>query len=338
MENKVTIIIPSRNIDYLLENCISQIRNQYKNIKIVLVLDSIDNNLKQFDQNIKIIKSENTNMSAKRNLGVDNVDTKYIAFIDSDAYPNENWLEYAINFLEKNNEYCAVTGSQYNPPTDSFEQQCLRIVRFSPLFTHKEWCIITDKNTVEQDCTKVMTSNVIMKRKIYCEIKGMNENIYLAEDNEFSDRIIDKGFKIRFIPKVSVFHRECKFYPFMRKIYCMSYYYTNSFIKGKKIKSLKETIFQFLPLLGIISFVLLWIIIGYLKINPYPLLIFPLFIICLLIKEAYRESGKLSEKRIEGFLIIFLSYLSFCTVWVYGTFLGIINFPIKKIQKSYKHY
>ena len=65
MENKVTIIIPSRNIDYLLENCISQIRNQYKNIKIVLVLDSIDSNLKHVEPNIKIIKSENTNMSAK---------------------------------------------------------------------------------------------------------------------------------------------------------------------------------------------------------------------------------------------------------------------------------
>ena len=338
MENKVTIIIPSRNIDYLLENCINNIRNQYKNIKIVLILDSIDNNLKQIDQNIKIIKSENPNMSAKRNLGVKNVDTKYIAFIDSDAYPNENWLEYAIDFLEKNNEYCAVTGSQYNPPTDSFEQLCLRIVRFSPLFTHKEWCIITDKNAIEQDCTKVMTSNVIMKRETYCEINGMNEDIYLAEDNEFSDRIIENGFKIRFIPNVSVFHRECKFYPFMRKIYCMSYYYSNAFIKGKKIKSLKETIFQFLPFLGVIIFVLLWMIIGYLKINPYPLLIFPLFIICILMKEAYNESGKLCEKRIKGFLIIFLSYISFCTVWVYGTFLGIINFPIKKIQQSYKHY
>ena len=338
MENKVTIIIPSRNTDYLLEKCIKKIREQYKNIKIILVLDSINNCLKQFDKNIEIIKSENPNMSAKRNLGVKNVDTKYIAFIDSDAYPNENWLEYAIDFLEKNNEYCAVTGCQYNPPTDSFEQQCLRIVRFSPLFTHKEWCIITDKNAIEQDCTKVMTSNVIMKRETYCEINGMNEDIYLAEDNEFSDRIIENGFKIRFIPNVSVFHRECKFYPFMRKIYCMSYYYSNAFIKGKKIKSLKETIFQFLPFLGVIIFVLLWMIIGYLKINPYPLLIFPLFIICILMKEAYNESGKLCEKRIKGFLIIFLSYISFCTVWVYGTFLGIINFPIKKIQQSYKHY
>ena len=97
MENKVTIIIPSRNTDYLLEKCIKKIREQYKNIKIILVLDSINNCLKQFDKNIEIIKSENPNMSAKRNLGVKNVDTKYIAFIDSDAYPNENWLEYAID-------------------------------------------------------------------------------------------------------------------------------------------------------------------------------------------------------------------------------------------------
>ena len=41
-ESLVSIIIPSRDIDYLLENCLEEIRKLYKDIKIILVLDEIN--------------------------------------------------------------------------------------------------------------------------------------------------------------------------------------------------------------------------------------------------------------------------------------------------------
>ena len=41
------------------------------------------------------------NMSFKRNLAVKAYKSKYIAFIDSDAYPSKNWLTIADNFLKK---------------------------------------------------------------------------------------------------------------------------------------------------------------------------------------------------------------------------------------------
>lgn len=66
-EKDVTIIIPSRNIDYLLEDCVSKIRELYKDIKIILILDEIN---KEINSDITILKSKNLNMSAKRNQGV----------------------------------------------------------------------------------------------------------------------------------------------------------------------------------------------------------------------------------------------------------------------------
>lgn len=330
-ENKVSIIIPSRNIDYILEECIYQIRKLYKEVKIILILDEIN---KELPNDITILKSKNINMSAKRNQGVEVVTTKYIAFLDSDSFPNQNWLEEGVSFLEQNENYSAVTGNQFNPITDSFEQKCLRLVRFSRLFTHKEWCIVIDKNAQEQDCSEVMISNVIMRKEDYIKVGGMNEYIYLAEDNEFSLRIIKQGHKIRFIPKVSVFHRESKMYPFLRKIYCMSYYYANTLIKGKPVKTIKQSIIQLVPLIGVVAFTLLCLTIP----NPIFLIILPILAILILILEAKKEAKKLEEKRTKGFFIILFTFCMFCAIWVIGSFLGLINFPSRSIQKCYKHY
>lgn len=330
-EKLVSIIIPSRNIDYLLEECIEKIRLLYKEIKIILILDEIN---KELANDITILKSINPNMSAKRNLGVSYAQTKYIAFLDSDAYPIKNWLENGVDFLEKNKEYSAITGTQFNPPTDTFTQKCLRLVRYSPLFTHKEWCIIIDKNAQEQNCDVLITSNVIMRKEDYENINGMNENIYLAEDNEFSERMIKAGYKFRFIPSVSVFHREATMYPFLRKIYCMSYYYANMFIKGKRIKNLKQSLFQFLPLFAVLLYIIFFIFSDY----KLQLLIFPFLAIILLIKHAIDESKKLEYSHFKGFLIIFFTYCAFCAIWVIGTLMGSINFPSKSVQKCYKNY
>ena len=264
IEENITIIIPARKIDYLLEEFIKNIRNLYKEVKIILVLDEYDDNETGFNK-VKILKSDNINMSAKRNKGVYASDTKYTAFIDSDAYPCENWLEEGIKFLECNNDYTAVTGNQILPDNSSFMQKYLRQVRFNHLFCHDEWGKVIDTNASEQDISEFMTSNAIIRRKDYIDLKGMNENIYLAEDNEFSLRLIKNGYKIRFIPKVKVYHHECCFYPFMRKIYSMGYYYSNMFIKGKRVKPLKQTIEQFLPLYGIILFILLIMLFIYIK-------------------------------------------------------------------------
>lgn len=330
-EKLVSIIIPSRNIDYLLEECIEKIRLLYKEIKIILILDEIN---KELANDITILKSINPNMSAKRNLGVSYAQTKYIAFLDSDAYPIKNWLENGVDFLEKNKEYSAITGTQFNPPTDTFTQKCLRLVRYSPLFTHKEWCIIIDKNAQEQNCDVLITSNVIMRKEDYENINGMNENIYLAEDNEFSERMIKAGYKFRFIPSVSVFHREATMYPFLRKIYCMSYYYANMFIKGKRIKNLKQSLFQFLPLFAVLLYIIFFIFSDY----KLQLLIFLFLAIILLIKYAIDESKKLEYSHFKGFLIIFFTYCAFCAIWVIGTLMGSINFPSKSVQKCYKNY
>ena len=338
----VSIIIPSRNVDYLLVNCIEKIRALYPDVKIVLILDEIlPDDYKKFDTNVHLLKSQKYTMSAKRNQGVDFVDTKYIALIDSDAFPDENWLETSIDFLENHNDYSAVTGCQMNYPNDSFTQKCLRLLRFSPLFSHQEWFKIINLNTKETDCSEFMTSNVVITRETYKKLNGMCEDFYLAEDNEFSQRMFENGYKIRFIPNVRVFHREAKTYSFLRKFFAISNYYAKCFANGIKIKNNAQTLSQFMPFAAI-CFYLLLVILQFTVLKSQflanLLLILPIASLLLLIYNAVIITKKLENKRLHGIIYLFFVSILFCIVWVWGTFTGLCFKGFYDVKNGYKHY
>ena len=335
-ENLISIIIPTREQDFILDECILNIRNLYKQVKIIVIIDK--DNEKTYDKNVKILKSQNKNMSAKRNLGVKNADTKYIALIDSDAYPCEGWLENSINLLEQDENYSAVTGNQYNPQKDNFLQRCLRIVRFSRIFTHGNWCVINDKNAKEREVNEFSSANVVLTKVSYENINGMNEDIYLAEDNEFSLRYKNAGYKIKFSPKTAVFHRESTMYPFLRKLYCMSYYYADMFRQGKAVKPFKQILLGLMPMYGFLFFLFLWCFLIFMKINPYPLLILPLIALLILVFEACNLTKQLEEGKILGFFIFLYTFCAFIAVWILGGFLGLIPIKFSKVENLYKHY
>ena len=88
VEKDISILIPSKIIDDNLKYCIKQIRKFYKNIKIILVLDKPS----QFKlgKNIQIVISGNETIGFKRNLSLKHVATKFVSFIDGDAYPESH--------------------------------------------------------------------------------------------------------------------------------------------------------------------------------------------------------------------------------------------------------
>ena len=330
------LIIPAREIDFLLDNTIRKVQSLYSSLKIILVLDVIPKQVNY--KNVEIIKSYSKNISSKRNKGVKIASTPYVAFLDSDAYPRSGWLENSIEFLEQNKNYTAVTGNQYNAPDDDFEQKCLRLVRFSPLFTQNQWLKIIDSNAKEQDCTEFMSSNVIIRREDYLNIGGMNEKIYLAEDNEFSSRLILKGYKIRFIPDASVYHRECKTYAFFRKIFCMGYYYSEM-LWSYDIDWFKKSILMYImPLLFSLFYIFLIFMSVINYISWYIVVYILAVVLLLLFILAVYMSLKLDKNNIIGIFCIFFYYILFCIVYVISSFVGIMKIPAKDVHSMYKHY
>lgn len=107
----ISVIVPIYNVEKYLSKCIESILSQtYKDLEIILVNDgSIDNSgkvceeYKKKDRRIKVIHKENGGLSDARNVGIEISKGEYIAFIDSDDWIDEEYIEVLYKLLIENN-------------------------------------------------------------------------------------------------------------------------------------------------------------------------------------------------------------------------------------------
>lgn len=104
-DSRVSIIIPVYKVEEYLDECIeSVIRQSYQSIEIILVDDgspdqcpAICDEYAEKDSRVKVIHQKNGGLSAARNSGIKMAKGDYIAFIDSDDYIAENFIEKLFN-------------------------------------------------------------------------------------------------------------------------------------------------------------------------------------------------------------------------------------------------
>ena len=108
---KVSVIIPVFNVEKYIDKCLKSIVNQtLADIEIICIDDcGTDNSIRIVenyalkDERITIIyNSKNRGLSTSRNLGLQIAQGKYVYFLDSDDYLEENALEDLYNISEKN--------------------------------------------------------------------------------------------------------------------------------------------------------------------------------------------------------------------------------------------
>jgi glycosyltransferase involved in cell wall biosynthesis len=107
----VSIIAPCFNGERYLDQCLESIFHQtYRNWELVIVDDaSVDGSYKRIEEKIKISTNKikfiklrkNVGVSAARNVGLDNAQGKYMAFIDIDDVWEKEKLSIQIASMEK---------------------------------------------------------------------------------------------------------------------------------------------------------------------------------------------------------------------------------------------
>lgn len=105
----ISVIVPVYNVAAYLRKCLDSIVGQtYKNLEIILVDDgstdgsgSICDEYAKEDRRIKVIHKDNGGVSSARNIGIYNVEGKYILFVDADDIVNERYVEILYTELLK---------------------------------------------------------------------------------------------------------------------------------------------------------------------------------------------------------------------------------------------
>lgn len=130
-EPLISIIVPIYNVELYLDECIESIINQtYSNLEIILIDDgSVDNSGKicdkyaKKDKRIRVIHKKNSGVSDSRNYGIKISNGQYIAFIDSDDYVENNYIEVLYTSILDYNADISIVGYNkvYNSKFEKIE-------------------------------------------------------------------------------------------------------------------------------------------------------------------------------------------------------------------------
>lgn len=120
MEPLISIIVPVYNVEAYLERCVDSLRNQtYRNLELILVDDGspdrcpgICDSLAEADDRIRVIHQENAGLSGARNTGINAAKGEYLAFVDSDDYVAENFIEALYTVIQESG--CAVSQCRFS--------------------------------------------------------------------------------------------------------------------------------------------------------------------------------------------------------------------------------
>lgn len=102
MENElISVIVPVYNVSRYIDRCMTSLLKQtYENIEIILVDDGSPDDCgfkcdqyARTDSRVYVIHKKNAGLGMARNSGLDIAKGKYVAFIDSDDYVDEQMFE-----------------------------------------------------------------------------------------------------------------------------------------------------------------------------------------------------------------------------------------------------
>ena len=129
----VSVIIPVYNVEKYLQRCLDSVFNQtFSDLEIICVNDgSPDNSLAILQENakkdkrIKIISQSNQGLSQARNNAMKHVSGKYVVFLDSDDFYDDNFIECLYKKAEEENADVVMTNTRYVSP-DRSKQTCFQ--------------------------------------------------------------------------------------------------------------------------------------------------------------------------------------------------------------------
>lgn len=197
---KITVLMPVYNTEKYIENAISSILNQsFVDFELLIINDgSTDKSIlkieKYTDKRIKIISNnKNLGLANVRNIGLENINTEYIAFLDSDDISNFRRLEKQFDFLEKNPDY-VLCGSWVE--TIGKEKHIWKYESENELL--KSQFIFSDPFAT----SAVMIRNNVLTNNNLC----FDTSFPPCEDYDLWEKVINYG-KIYNIPEILTYYR-----------------------------------------------------------------------------------------------------------------------------------
>ena len=236
---RVSVIVPCRQVDEWTKHCVRALSSlSYPSLEIIVLPDSVPDPPPELTggaavewsslhppsagssptKNIRVVVAPTGPVSPgkKRNIGASLATGSVLAYIDSDAYPRDDWLSNAIKHLM---EYPVVGGPAITPPEDPPAARVQDAILSSPLASGK----LSLRHTAASRPVEVddlPSVNMVADRRAVEAAGGWDERYWPGEDTLLALRLKRAGYRMAFCPDVVVYHhRRPTIRSFLRQVY-----------------------------------------------------------------------------------------------------------------------
>ena len=228
----LSIIIVSYNTKEFLRNCLTSILSSI-NGKLgceVIVVDNASSdgsaseilNMKNKISNMRaILNKKNVGFSKANNIGIKQAKGRYLLFLNPDTIVYPNILETMVDFMDKHKDAGAAT-CKVVMPNGELDESCHRgfptpwnafsyFSGISKLFPYSK--LLSDYNLSWMDLSKTHEIDalcgafMLVRRKAGEQVGWWDEDYFFyGEDIDFCYMLKSKGWKIYYVPTVSILH------------------------------------------------------------------------------------------------------------------------------------
>jgi O-antigen biosynthesis protein len=199
---RVTVVVAAYNAARTLDCCLDALtRLRYPDYEVIVVNDgSTDDTeavMRRYPQ-FRGITTPNQGVSAARNEGLRAATGEIIAYIDSDADADPDWLSYlATTYLKS--DVVGVGGPNLVPADDNWVAQCVYRSPGGP----------TQVMLDDQSAEHIPGCNMSFRKSALEEVGGFDPIFRTAADDvDICWRLLDRGYRIGFSPSAVVWHHR----------------------------------------------------------------------------------------------------------------------------------
>ena len=198
---RVSVVVATYNAASTLDDCLSSLtRLNYPDYEVIVVndgsTDGSDEIAKKYP--FKLISQKNGGVSAARNVGLHAATGEIIAYIDSDARADPDWLSYLTVPYVKS-DIVGVGGPNLVPPEDEWVAKCVYRSPGGPTQ------VMFDDVSAEH----IPGCNMSFRKTALLEIGGFNPVFTAAGDDvDICWRLLESGRRIGFSPSAVVWHHR----------------------------------------------------------------------------------------------------------------------------------
>jgi GT2 family glycosyltransferase len=198
---KVSVVVCAYNAESTIEECLAGVEDlDYPDFETIVVDDGSSDATAElaarFD--VRLIRTPNEGLSAARNIGLEVAEGEIVAYLDSDAFPDPDWLKYLATAFVRG-DHAGVGGPNIIPPEDSWLAQCVSASPGGPIHV-----LVSDR-----EAEHIPGCNMAFRKSALEEVGGFDPRFRAAGDDvDACWQVLARGGTLGYSPGAVVWHHR----------------------------------------------------------------------------------------------------------------------------------